>query len=58
MSIDSAFIFLIIIIAISILNELIYIGRNGHKDGPKGRTWEEKRIGLIYKKGQVFIYLQ
>jgi hypothetical protein len=44
--------------------DIISIGRNGSKDGPKGpkgpkgRTWEEKRIGLIYGKGQVFIYLQ
>jgi hypothetical protein len=39
---------------------LIPIRRNGSKDGPeglKGRIWEEKRIALIYRKGQVFIYL-
>jgi hypothetical protein len=37
---------------------ILLVGRNGSKDGPKGRAWEEKRIGLIYRKGQVFIYLQ
>jgi hypothetical protein len=37
---------------------ILFIGKNGSKDGPKGpkgRIWEEKRVGLNYGKGQVFI---
>jgi hypothetical protein len=28
------------------------MGRNGSKDGPKGRTWEEKRVDSIYQESQ------